>query len=56
MELPEDDPWSDEYDHALDYFTDTDEPSRSVIRPVLALVVIGTLIAIAVGVLLWGPS
>lgn len=56
MELPEDDPWSDEYDRARDYFTDTEEPSHSVIGPVLALVVIGTLIAIAIGVLLWGPS
>jgi hypothetical protein len=56
MELPEDDPWSEEYDDALDYFTDTDEPDRTVIRPVLVLVIVGTVIAIAIGLLLWGPS
>lgn len=56
MELPEDDPWTDEYEDALDYFTDTDEPKVGVIGPVLLLVLLGTAIAVALGILLWGPS
>ena len=56
MELPEDDPWTDEYEAALDFFTDTDEPKVGVIGPVLLLVLVGTAIAVALGFLLWGPS
>lgn len=56
MKLPEDDPWTAEYEDALDYFTDTDEPNRSVVGPVLVLVIVGSLIAIGLGILLWVPS
>ena len=56
MELPEDDPWTDEYEVARDYLTDTDEPRVGVIGPVLLLVLVGTVIAVAIGILLWGPS
>lgn len=56
MDLPEDDPWTDEYEDALDYLTDTDEPRVSVIKPVLIFVLVGTIVAVALGFLLWGPS
>lgn len=56
MDLPEDDPWTDEYEDARDFLTDTDEPKVGVIGPVLLLVLVGTAIAVALGFLLWGPS
>ena len=56
MELPEDDPWTDEYEDALDYLTDTDEPAVGLIGPIVILVLVGTAIAVILGLLLWGPS